>query len=774
MSAAFAEVLAAVSSIPVDYIACRIEADTSGRFQDSNATGRRLGTPGLVTVYFLITLPWDANNPNDHRPLSVRLSTILRDIEALPFERWAALLMEALARYAGTDLYTLSIKGMEDHEVSFITVTSTTTTTVPCGDGVRESYELNPDRCDDGNRNPGDGCDWECFVEFGWYCDEAGVPCTTICGDGLQGSPSETCDDGNNVSCDMCSSSCQHEPGLCKLQAESLCIGGFVQRDSFGECEFCHDFTCLPSECCELPKRAPPRPHCGDGQRAGAEKLIGGCDDGNIFSGDGCDSTCHVEPGWHCSEEGMLCSTICGDGIVGLPQEACDAGGDGDWVGCSSTACQLERGRCADQASTLCIGDYTPRVGEPRLTFCAAQLCTLEECCVPELEACLVHVGSNMIPVAACMHGQGPAATPAPAAESCSDYTCPAAWTKNNAGGITHCLEPLCRLATCCHARTVTCTCPEPQCCAEALLRPAFIDAGSNAGVRLTLLAPITLALEPLWRVQWYYYLGSGILSYSRIRSAMNESDSIVRKGYLLSIPSATDLEALFAAYPDLEIHSGAPITRPLHFWSSTPGAVGHHWAFRHRLGEQTSAYQGADKQSKHVLLQVVEAFTVVNGELRLRRMELEDGMPCCYTGDTSQLQDVPVELRGATFFAPEGLKQQHLAGGNYTVFAAVPATVFAVAVVDPYNKQGGRYKSGFDRLGWLEVPSPGFFLSPWALHLDCWRADLAAGETLTVPYQSGLFGSVAVSATSAAVLPQVKLGSKGDGSQAVLGTATA
>lgn len=261
------------------------------------------------------------------------------------------------------------------------------------------------------------------------------------------------------------------------------------------------------------------------------------------------------------------------------------------------------------------------------------------------------------------------------------------------------------------------------------------------------MLMPLTVALsEPGWRVRWYYYLSSGLVSYTRLKAALNGSSVAVHKGYLLSIPSAATLQALFEANPALELHSGSPIVRPMHFWTSTPEASGHHLALWHRMGEErTRTYAAREAQPMHVLLEVSEAFTVVNSDMKLRRMVLQDGMSCCFVSDTSQVRGVPVELSGATYFSPEELKEEYPTGGVYTVFAAMPSTVFAVAAIDPYNKHGIRYKSGFEKLGWKEVHSPHFLLSPWGIHLAAWRTELAAGQTLQVPYQRGLFGSVAV-----------------------------
>ena len=105
------------------------------------------------------------------------------------------------------------------------------------GDGQWGSFEA----CDDGNVQSGDGCSATCTLEVGWTCPSLGEPCHEVqCGDG--------------------------------------------SADSYF----------VPS---------------GDGQPIGGATGTGGtgssgywvweeCDDGNVASGDGCDATCALEPGW--------------------------------------------------------------------------------------------------------------------------------------------------------------------------------------------------------------------------------------------------------------------------------------------------------------------------------------------------------------------------------------------------------------------------------------------------------------------------------------------
>ena len=66
-----------------------------------------------------------------------------------------------------------------------------------------------PERCDDGNTVPYDGCSSDCQNEP--TCTGVG-PCTSRCGDGIP--IDEECDDGNTADGDGCSSACKVEGGF--------------------------------------------------------------------------------------------------------------------------------------------------------------------------------------------------------------------------------------------------------------------------------------------------------------------------------------------------------------------------------------------------------------------------------------------------------------------------------------------------------------------------------------------------------------------------------
>ena len=107
--------------------------------------------------------------------------------------------------------------------------------------------------------------------------------CTEVCGNSII-TISETCDDGNMINNDGCSSACLIETG----------------------------FTCsnslLPSTCSGI---------CGDGLRVVGEA----CDDGSKLDGIGCLASCAGSvSGYHCFggtfSSPDVCFEMCGDGVI--------------------------------------------------------------------------------------------------------------------------------------------------------------------------------------------------------------------------------------------------------------------------------------------------------------------------------------------------------------------------------------------------------------------------------------------------------------------------
>jgi cysteine-rich repeat protein len=100
------------------------------------------------------------------------------------------------------------------------TSTAASTSAQTCGNGIVEGSE----GCDPlpHDNDLGDGCTPLCTVEP--MCPPAGGPCATRCRDGLV-LGSEQCDDGNAVSGDGCSATCQVEDGFnCARSTQWQCV----------------------------------------------------------------------------------------------------------------------------------------------------------------------------------------------------------------------------------------------------------------------------------------------------------------------------------------------------------------------------------------------------------------------------------------------------------------------------------------------------------------------------------------------------------------------
>lgn len=108
--------------------------------------------------------------------------------------------------------------------------------------------------------------------------------------------------------------------------------------------------NCDGEAACGAAEAAPPSPPpCGDGRVSEKEA----CDDGNTTSGDGCDATCNVEPGWVCPTAGLRCvAAKCGDGIL-VGAEECEVPPGTTVAGCSDT-CHIEPGYDCDPKTLTC------------------------------------------------------------------------------------------------------------------------------------------------------------------------------------------------------------------------------------------------------------------------------------------------------------------------------------------------------------------------------------------------------------------------------------
>ncbi len=229
--------------------------------------------------------------------------------------------------------------------------------TAYCGDGLINPGEV----CDDGNSVSLDGCTGTCdAIENGFACPVPGESCvsTVVCGDS-EITGAETCDDGNDVSGDGCDADCMVEPGWICPDPGALCEAAACGDGIVAGTEDCEDDdnppasgdgcsdTCAlePGFKCDVPGQPCVPTVCGDGVAEGSEQ----CDDGDNDFGDGCMPLyCTIEP--DCTgSPGSSCTTSCGDGIK-LPggTEECEDGNTVGGDGCSAT-CTVEPGyQCDD------------------------------------------------------------------------------------------------------------------------------------------------------------------------------------------------------------------------------------------------------------------------------------------------------------------------------------------------------------------------------------------------------------------------------------------
>lgn len=113
---------------------------------------------------------------------------------------------------------------------------------------------------------------------------------TPVCGNSKVES-GEKCDDGNTKSLDGCSSKCVVEPDLClNINGNQYVVPvGYTLSGT----------TCTSNIITDLEAEEGPTfldSVCGNGIKEGSEA----CDDKNSLNGDGCSSTCQVEPGFTC------------------------------------------------------------------------------------------------------------------------------------------------------------------------------------------------------------------------------------------------------------------------------------------------------------------------------------------------------------------------------------------------------------------------------------------------------------------------------------------
>ncbi len=206
-----------------------------------------------------------------------------------------------------------------------------------CGDGVIEASE----ECD-GSSLAGQTCQSQGF-------DVGGLICATDCTFDLGDCTLVTCGNGQLDAPEQC---------------DGTDLGGETcQTQGLGNGTLVCDASCvLDTSGCSVVTLG-----CGNGFVAATEE----CDDGNLTAGDGCDPTCHMEPGYRCYDDPSTCvvdlavlfvncSVACGGaGTLADPlcsiQDAVDAAFFGDLIWLLPSTCTEKV--TVDAADVIIAGD---------------------------------------------------------------------------------------------------------------------------------------------------------------------------------------------------------------------------------------------------------------------------------------------------------------------------------------------------------------------------------------------------------------------------------
>ncbi|CAK68064.1 unnamed protein product (macronuclear) [Paramecium tetraurelia] len=175
-----------------------------------------------------------------------------------------------------------------------------------CGDG--QVAQSSMEQCDDGNYDNGDGC-YQCKFECVPYCKScadrhtclvcekyfelSNDSCRPICGDDNIVGGLEECEDGNDIpydGCFNCLFQCEKACQICRQGSCIECIDGYIIAKDY--CEVNNQTFIIDDDEDEVVQN-----QCADAKYSNNEE----CDDGNKIDGDGCSSSCQIEPYWFCN-----------------------------------------------------------------------------------------------------------------------------------------------------------------------------------------------------------------------------------------------------------------------------------------------------------------------------------------------------------------------------------------------------------------------------------------------------------------------------------------
>lgn len=266
----------------------------------------------------------------------LKTTTMQRGIFAL-----SVMVLVGMTMTVGTSLIGRLVPGFQWKSSASRTVSANVArnknTTSSCGNQVIEGKE----KCDDGNRESGDGCSKKCFVEKGWSCGSRDGQAYCFQDDrGLKEPMAKKC-----IGAEQRVKAIFDGPG--KAWPETPCCTGLVlfgNGDRTYTCTKAGNGVCDPGETYMT---------SGGDCKCGNQMTDPGevCDLGFSTNGKGrgCAADCKTtEPGWQCTGGGpsMFCKQ-CGDGILDdIPytyiHEQCDDGNNRNGDGCSAS-CKVER-----------------------------------------------------------------------------------------------------------------------------------------------------------------------------------------------------------------------------------------------------------------------------------------------------------------------------------------------------------------------------------------------------------------------------------------------